>query len=242
MAGLGTPVTGKMLIAPLARFLYVAIHEDCHEQFALPGGIEEALCNALAYAGMEQIARERFNDSPVEYRAISEFTSSGAARAEFMVGLYEELAAVYARHQSALISEETLLEQRAEIFSNAAQRLERSRAALNNIWLATAVTYGRHYRLMRRVIDAFDGDLAQAVAFFRRVDSAKLDRPSFAAKHGCGGEDNIAFVRAYEAAIVAVIERSLAAGNVLEDAGAVEWIHDAAPDSSACGRADLRQR
>lgn len=221
LAGLGTPVTGKMLVAPLARFLYLVIHEDCHEQFALPGGIEEALCNALAYEGMAEFARERYNDWPVEYRAISEFVSSGTARAEFTVALYEELSAVYARREGGLISEEALLQERGEVFRRAEQRLGRAPGTLNNVWLATVITYSRHYRLMQRVIAAFDGDLAQAVAYFRRLDS-------FAARLGCGGRKDVVFVRAYERTIVAAMERALETGNFLGDSEAAARMGESA--------------
>lgn len=234
VAGVGTPVTGKMLVAPLPRFLYLVMHEDCHEQFGLPSGIEEALCNALAYAGMEQIARERFNDWPIEYRAISDYVRAGAASAEFTLGLYEAVSALYAQHEGGLISEEALLQQRGEIFRSTEQRLARAEGTHNNVWLAFAITYSRHYRLMRRVIDAFDGDLAQTVAFFRRLDAAKPAPTSFAARHGCASQRDVGFVRAYEAAIAAIVERSLQAGNMLDGAGVPEWIGEGALDPRRC--------
>jgi hypothetical protein len=218
VAGRGTPVTGKMLVAPLARFLYVVMHEDCHEQFGLPSGIEEALCNALAYAGMEAIARDRFQDNPDDHSSITGYTRAGAARAEFTSALYEKLAALYGQHESGLISLDTLMRERAELFRTAERRLARPEGTLNNVWLATAITYSRHYRLMQRALDAFDGDLARTVRFFKRVDSAKPDRRSVAAKHGCASEGAVAFLRAYEAAIVNVIERALESGGTLEHA------------------------
>lgn len=205
VAGRATPVTAKLLVAPLARFLYVVMHEDCHEQFALPSGIEEALCNALAYAGMEKIARERFDDQPGERESISLFARAGAARAQFTRELYDELSALYARHDVAAISAETLLRERGELYRSAEQRLARPDGALNNVWLAMSITYSRHYELMQRALDAFDGDLVQTVAFFRRVDAAKP--PAIAAT----GASAVDFVRADEAAVVAVIEKLLGA-------------------------------
>ena len=38
----GTPVTTAMLSGSLVRFVYLVFHEDCHDQFELPCGIEEA--------------------------------------------------------------------------------------------------------------------------------------------------------------------------------------------------------
>jgi hypothetical protein len=209
VANRGTPVTRNMLVAPFARFVYLVLHEDCHAQFGLPSGIEEALCNALAFAGMDEIAEERFSDAPEEYRSLADFARAGSARADFTLALYEELAALYERHENGLISAETLLSERGEIFRTAEQRLARPEGSLNNVWLATLITYSRHYPLMRRVLDAFDGDLARAVAFFRRLDAARAAQDAVAAKLGQGGEDGIERVRAHEAAIVSAIERAL---------------------------------
>lgn len=215
MAGRATPVTARMLTAPLARFLYVVMHEDCHEQFRLPSGIEEALCNALAYAGMEAFGRDRFADAPDERNEIERFVRAGAARAEFTRNLYEELSALYARHAASEISPETLLAERGELFRTAARRLARPEAAVNNVWLAKMITYSRHYALMQRVLDVYDGDLEKAVAYFRRVDSAKPERASVAAAQQVASEQSVEFVRAYEAVIVKIIERSLETGEML---------------------------
>src|SRR5688572_17672032 len=145
MAGLATPVTRRMLTAPLARFLYLVAHEDCHEQFDFPYGIEEALCNAFAFGVMDRLAEERFQDDADARLAIARFTSAGAARSAFTRNLYEELARVYARHEKALISQEELLRSRGEMLREAEERFARPAGTFNNIWLATAITYSRHF-------------------------------------------------------------------------------------------------
>ena len=45
----GTPVTPAMVTSKLDRFLYLVIHENCHDQFELPYGIEEALCDLITH-------------------------------------------------------------------------------------------------------------------------------------------------------------------------------------------------
>jgi hypothetical protein len=102
-----------------------------------------------------------------------------------------------------------LLREREELYRSAEQRLARPEGALNNVWLAMAITYSRHSELMQRALDAFDGDLAQAVAFFRRVDAAKPVWASSASGHVRAGEGAVHVVRAQEAAIVDVIEELL---------------------------------
>lgn len=241
IAGVGTPVTRKMLMAPLSRFLYLVLHDDCHEQFALPYGIEEALCNMLAYAGMEKLAEDRFRDDEEARLAIGAFARAGARRADFTVALYEEVAALYTQHDGARMSPAALLESRGEIFRSAAQQLAQREDAINNVWLATAITYTRHYRLMRRVLDTFGGDLARTVAFFRRVDTVQADRASFGASHGCG-HGGIAFVRAYEAGIVKVIEQALDSQTPLDAVRQGDRVEDSAEISASCRQAAAEAR
>ena len=84
-----------------------------------------------------------------------------------------------------------------------------ARGPFNNVWLATAITYSRHFALMQHVLDTFDGDLVQALEFFRRVDVVKPEASDFAEKRAFEDETTVAFVRAYEAAIVDIIEWKL---------------------------------
>jgi hypothetical protein len=56
----GVPVTTALLEGKLDRFLYLVIHEDCHDQFEFPYGFEEALCNLIAYQGMKAFSTRQY--------------------------------------------------------------------------------------------------------------------------------------------------------------------------------------
>src|SRR5574340_999938 len=78
----GSPVTPSMITGKLDRFLYLVIHEDCHDQFDLPYGIEEALCNLVTYKAMAVFSEEKFGPYARENRAIRRYadTQAGFAR------------------------------------------------------------------------------------------------------------------------------------------------------------------
>jgi hypothetical protein len=63
---IGAPVTHSMIDGKLDRFIYLVIHEDCHDQFELPQGVEEALCNLIAYKAMIAFAAEKYGTDAVE--------------------------------------------------------------------------------------------------------------------------------------------------------------------------------
>jgi len=205
-----TPVTAAMLVAPLARFVYLVIHEDCHDQFDLPYGVEEALCNALGYEAMRTFGRERYGPLATERHAMDRFARTGATHAERVREVYGELAALYARHQRSAIAADALLKMRADVFARGERRLDWHAGSMNNIWIANAITYSRHYPLMQRALDAFDRDLGRTVAFFRAVDAAKPARARFATR-GFASDSSVEWVRAYEGAVVELIDGALAA-------------------------------
>ena len=110
-----TPVTPSMLTAPLDRFIYIVLHEDCHEQFELPYGIEEALCNVIAYNAMAAFGEEKFRAMPTEFAAIQRYASDASKQSHLTVALYEQLAALYARHYRSEVPLKTLLRERDRI-------------------------------------------------------------------------------------------------------------------------------
>lgn len=115
-----------MLAAPLDRLLYVVIHEDCHDQFTLPYGIEEALCNVIAYRAMAAFSREKFRSLAFEYRAVRRYAREGSRHSHLTVAYYERLAALYARHDGSETSMQNLLRQREDLFKKAERELSGS--------------------------------------------------------------------------------------------------------------------
>ena len=76
---------------------------------------------------------------------------------------------------------------------------------VNNVRLANEMTYSRHYPLLENVYEALGRDLNSSVAFFREVDSMKHERETVMMQHRITDDKSVAFVRAYEAAVVQTI-------------------------------------
>jgi hypothetical protein len=200
------PVTPSMMAAPLNRLLYLVIHEDCHEQFELPYGIEEALCNVIAYSAMNAFGDDKYRAKPLERHAIQRYVREGADNARKTVALYARLSGLYERHDRAGLPLPALLRERERIFRQAERHLAWPRGSMNNVWIANSMTYSRHYPLLERVFTTLDHDLLRMIAFFRTVDAAKPSAAAVMAKHELKSEETVAFVRAYETALVELIE------------------------------------
>jgi hypothetical protein len=99
----GTPLTASMATGPLDRFLYLVVHEDCHDQFDFPYGVEEALCNLIAYKAMAAFGDKKFAPGADEIQAIRGYADAQATLARVIIGYYEQLAVLYARHARAEI-------------------------------------------------------------------------------------------------------------------------------------------
>ena len=204
-----TPVTPSMLAAPLERLLYLVMHEDCHDQFALPHGIEEALCNVIAYNAMLAFSKERYGSRSSEYRAAERYVREGSTYARVTVSFYQQLAALYARHHRLEVSTETLLRNRAPILIEAGRALAWEDGAMNNVLLANAMTYSRHYPFLDGVYEKLGRDLARTVACFKRMDEIKPSPAHVMKKHGLATDSGLDFIRTYEEAVVATIKNKL---------------------------------
>jgi hypothetical protein len=202
----GAAVSPEVLSVQLTRFLYLVFHEDCHEQFELPYGIEEALCNVIAYKAMEQFSREKYGPEGREYLAIQRYTKVESRRTRTVKALYEQLATQYARYDRKEMSGEALLKERARVFGKAERALAWKRGSLNNVGIANEMTYSRHYPLLESVYEALGRDLARTVEFFRRVDAAKPSPTEVLKKHDIANKDSLDFIRAYEAEVMRTIE------------------------------------
>jgi len=207
---IGTPVTLSMLGGKLDRFLYLVIHEDCHDQFDLPYGVEEALCNLITYKAMAAFTLQKYGPGTREHRAIRRYAEQQSTLTRATKSVYDELAALYARHERREISEDVLLRQRAAFFAKAERKLAVRRGELNNVSLANDMTYSRHYPLLEQAYEAHGSDLERTVAFFRQVDQHKPSTFAVRKRHRLLTETSVEFIRAYEAAVVETIEKELA--------------------------------
>jgi hypothetical protein len=207
---MGTPVTTAMMSGSLVRFVYLVFHEDCHDQFDLPFGIEEALCNVIAYHAMDQYAGEKDRFSALERVALKRYSVREPERTRQARAFYEQLEALYARHARQELPAGALLEERARIFARAERALAWETGSLNNVGIANDMTYSRHFPLLEGVFIALDRDLARTVAFFRQVDAKKPSRAGVVKRYGLKSDRGVEFIRANEAAVVETIEKMLA--------------------------------
>ena len=202
-----TPATTAMITGKLDRFIYLVIHEDCHDQFELPYGIEEALCDLITHKGMAAFAKGKYGSYAREDRAVRRYSETQSRLARATIAQYERLAGLYARYERNEISSDALLRERAAFFRKALRPLAWSKGELNNVSLATHMTYSRHYPFLESVFDALGRDLARTVAFFRHVDKIKPTRVAVMQRHRIAEENSMEFIRAYEAAVVETIRR-----------------------------------
>jgi hypothetical protein len=205
-----TPVTPAMVTGKLDRFLYLVIHEDCHDQFELPWGIEEALCNLITYRAMEAFAREKYRFYSRENRAIRRYADLQSRLTRTTIAYYEKLATLYARHGRREIPDETLLRERAAIYREAERALGWKPGELNNVAIANDMTYSRHYPFLESVYEALGKDLARIVEFFRRVDERKPTAEAVKKRYRISDGGSAEFIRTYEGAVIETIRNALA--------------------------------
>ncbi|MCC6535650.1 MAG: hypothetical protein IT531_24120 [Burkholderiales bacterium] len=207
---IGTPVTSAMLAGTLDRFVYLVIHEDCHDQFKLAFGIEEALCNIITYRAMAHFGAERFRWYARENRAIRDYARGQAKHTKTTIAHYTALERLYQRFEREEITPEDLRAIRARMLARAERALDLPAGELSTISLASSMTYSRHYPYLEGIADRIGPDLARVVEFFREVDSRKPAAAEVMRRYGIANQKSVEFVRANEAATLATIERILA--------------------------------
>lgn len=207
---IGTAVTASMLRGKLDRFLYLVIHEDCHDQFDFPYGFEEALCNVLAYRGITAFARERYGAWARTSFALRRYADTQTDLTHAVVSYYRQVEQLYARHARGEITALAVLRDRARMFGGAERTFGWYRGTLNNVGLANEMTYSRHFPLVESVHEALGGDLPKTVAFFKAVDLAKPAAADVIKADRIGDRNSVQFVRAYEAAVAQTVRRQLA--------------------------------
>lgn len=199
---IGTPITAAMLAGTLDRFVYLVIHEDCHDQFELPMGIEEPLCDIITHRAMAQFSSEKFTWYATENRALKHYARTQAKHARRTIAHYERVAVLYQRFGRGEISHANLLELRAREFARAERDLGFEAGQLNNIGLANIMTYSRHYPALERIADAWRSDLAGMIRFFRLADARKPAKEDVMRRSGTTHEKDAHFLRAYEMAVL----------------------------------------
>jgi hypothetical protein len=210
----GTPVTTSMLAGSLVRFVYLIFHEDCHDQFDLPQGVEEALCNVIAYNAMAAYAAERQRFNALERVAMRRYVAREAERTRAAKAFYEQLESLYARHGRDELPAQALLDERARVFAKAEKALAWDKGSLNNVGIANDMTYSRHFPYLESVFIALNRDLGATVAFFRKVDALRPARAAFMKQRRFKNDESVEFVRAYEQAVLAIVRRELPAAAV----------------------------
>ncbi len=205
-----TPVTPAMIEGKIDRFLYLVIHEDCHDQFNLPYGIEEALCDVITHQAMIAFSEEKYGSYARTHRAVQRYAETQARLAHTTIVWYEQLATLYARFERREIPADAMLRERDALFERAEKRLQWNQGKLNNVGMANHMTYSRHYPFLTRVFDALGRDLARTVEFFRHVDKIKPTDAEIAQQYHITGEKSVALLRAREASVLETIRKALA--------------------------------
>lgn len=206
------PVTPAMLAAPLARLIYLIVHENCHDQFDLPYGIEEPLCNVIAYGSLPAFAGEHYGLLRAEYYAVGLYAHGASTFAHTTILYYEELAALYAANTKlAAGSERNVTRKRADILKRAGRALGWGDGEMNNVLLANAMTYSRHYPFVAELFDALGRDVARMVALFREVDAARPTSDEVMRRHALKSTESVDYLRAHEASVVDTVRESMRA-------------------------------
>lgn len=208
---IGTSITSSMIANKLDRFLYVVIHEDCHDQFGLPYGIEEALCDLITNKAMAAFTDDKYGTNAREDRAIRRYAETRSRQTRAIITYYGQLAALYARYERKEIAPDELLRERAAIYKNAQKPLAWAQSDLNNVGIANSMTYSRHYPFLESVFDALGRDLAKTVALFRHVDEVKPTSAAVMKRYRIANKNSVEYIRANEAAVLETIRKELAA-------------------------------
>jgi ribosomal protein S17E len=158
---------------------------------------------------MAEFSVQRYGSFARENRAVKRYADAQSQRVRATISSYEQLTSLYARHQRREISADALLRERAAVFSKAARALALKPEDMNNVTIASDMTYSRHYPFLERVFDALGRDVGRTVGFFRRVDKLKPSRAAVLKRTGIAEEASVEFIRAYEAAVLDTIRKAL---------------------------------
>ena len=130
-------------------------------------------CDFITHQAMIAFARGKFAPGSREQRAIVRYAESQASMSLATIDVYARVEALYARQQRGELSVEALLRERETIYRAAERPLGFAAGALNNVSLASNMTYSRYYPQIDEAFVASGRDLARTVALFRKIDAAR---------------------------------------------------------------------
>ena len=206
-----TPVTQSMLHGSLDRFAYLVIHEDCHDQFKQPYGIEEALCDVIAHEAMKRYARQPPRASQPAWQTLVTYAVHQTALSKETAVQFEHVQAFFDEAKKARLSDRRFLEQRAFLFAEVERKIEWKPGDANNVTLAEAITYSRHYDRLEKIYVRLGSDLAAFVSHFQQLDTALAGIRRALRRKGLTESRGAAYLRAYENAILDLAEQKLPA-------------------------------
>lgn len=206
-----TPVTQSMLHGSLDRFAYLVIHEDCHDQFKQPYGIEEALCDVIAHEAMKRYARQPPRASQPAWQTLVTYAVHQTALSKETAAQFERVQAFFDEAKKARLSDRRFLEQRAILFAEVERKIEWKPGDANNVTLAEAITYSRHYDRLEKIYVRLGSDLAAFVSHFQQLDPALAGIRRALRRKGLTESRGAAYLRAYENAILDLAEQKLPA-------------------------------
>ena len=206
-----TPVTQSMLHGSLDRFAYLVIHEDCHDQFKQPYGIEEALCDVIAHEAMKRYARQPPRASQPAWQTLVTYAVHQTALSKETAVQFEHVQAFFDESKKARLSDRRFLEQRAILFAEVERKIEWKPGDANNVTLAEAITYSRHYDRLEKIYVRLGSDLAAFVSHFQQLDPALAGIRRALRRKGLAESRGAAYLRAYENAILDLAEQKLPA-------------------------------
>ena len=132
----GVPVTTALLEGKLDRFLYLVIHEDCHDQFEFPYGFEEALCNLIAYQGMTAFSTRQYGHWSRTNFAVRAYARTQTHLTRAVVSYYSYTERLYARHARGEMALKAAMQQRVRLFASTERTLGWAKGTMNNVGLA----------------------------------------------------------------------------------------------------------
>ena len=170
---------------------------------------EETVCDFITHQAMMAFARGKYLPGSREQRAIVRYAESQAAMSLATIEVYARIEALYAQHQRGEVSTDALLRERSAIYTAAERPLGFSAGALNNVSLASNMTYSRYYPQVEEAFAANGRDLARTVALFRKVDAARPAVTRVQKQQRIEDVRSVEFLRAYESAVIDAIRAAL---------------------------------